>query len=97
MGKAEEAAVKRYPKSTEGESFMNPTSSADVRTPTAAAPSGAGDFWQPRTLEDLATAQGVAPADRPEDLLGQGAELWDDDVEFERFLAWWKESRRTGG
>ena len=75
---------------------MNPTSSADHRTPMP-APSGTGDFWHARTLDELAAAQGVGPVDRPEDLLGQGAELWDDDVEFERFLAWWNESHRTGG
>jgi hypothetical protein len=76
---------------------MSNTQSPDVPTPTPAPPSNAVDFWQPRTLEELAAAQGVGPVDRPEELLGQGADFWADEAEFERFLAWLNESRRTGG
>jgi hypothetical protein len=76
---------------------VNTTQPPDVPTPAAVPPSSAADFWQPRTLEELAAAQGVGPVARPEDRLGQGTELWADDAEFERFLAWLNESRRAGG
>ena len=48
-------------------------------------------------LEKLAAEQGVKPIDNPEELLGKGSDLWADDAEFEEFLAWLRESRRTGG
>jgi hypothetical protein len=56
-----------------------------------------GDFWRPKTLEELAAEQGVGPVERAEDLLGQGDDLWADDAEFEQFLAWLRESRQAGG
>ncbi len=43
-------------------------------------------FWQPKTAEELAAEQGI---DGPQDLdglIGDGAELWDTDEEFDEFL-----------
>lgn len=54
-----------------------------------------GRFWQSRTLEDLAREQGIQPAENLSDLLGQGADLWTDDAEFQNFLDWLEQSRRS--
>ena len=45
------------------------------------------DFWQRKTLEELASEQGVEPISRLEDILGKGAALWSTDTEFETFIA----------
>ena len=60
-------------------------------------PEGVADFWRPKKLEELAAEQGVKPIDNPQELMGPGSDLWADDAEFEEFLAWLRESRRTGG
>jgi hypothetical protein len=46
------------------------------------------------SLEDLARAQGVTLPQDIDRLLGQGADLFDDDVEFERYLEWLRQTRR---
>lgn len=43
-------------------------------------------FWRPRTIQDLAREQAVAPA-QFEKLMGSGRELWDTNEEFEKFVA----------
>lgn len=46
------------------------------------------DFWHDDVqLARLAAAQGVTPIRRLEDLWGKASELWDDDADFELFLA----------
>jgi hypothetical protein len=50
-----------------------------------------------RSLAELAAEQGLTGPQDLDTLLGAGADLWDDDAEFEAFLADLRESRRTGG
>jgi hypothetical protein len=45
------------------------------------------DFWKPKTLEELAAEQGIHAIKHLEEVLGQGVKLWQDDAEFEKFLA----------
>lgn len=40
---------------------------------------------QRKSIEDLAAEQGVKPT-RLDDILGKGADLWDSDIELERFV-----------
>ncbi len=42
-------------------------------------------FSERKSIEELAAEQGVKPA-RLEDILGKGADLWEGDREFERFV-----------
>lgn len=44
------------------------------------------EFWQDKTLEQLATEQSVSPIRQLEDVLGKGAELWETDEAFNGFL-----------
>jgi hypothetical protein len=50
-----------------------------------------------KTVEQLIAEQGTKPIDDLDDLIGEGADLWDDDADFERFLDWLSKSRRGGG
>ena len=50
-----------------------------------------------RSLAELAAEQGIAGPQDTDALFGAGADLWDDDADFETFLAGLRESRRTGG
>ncbi|HJT78554.1 MAG TPA: hypothetical protein VJ739_15220 [Gemmataceae bacterium] len=50
-----------------------------------------------RSLAELAAEQGLAGPQDLDALFGAGADLWDDDDDFEAFLAGLRESRRTGG
>ncbi len=40
---------------------------------------------QRKSVEELAAEQGVKPT-RLDDILGKGADLWDSDLELERFV-----------
>ncbi|MGA3326115.1 MAG: hypothetical protein ABSF45_16720 [Terriglobia bacterium] len=42
-------------------------------------------FPESRSIEELAAEQGVKPT-KLEDILGKGADLWESDQEFERFV-----------
>jgi hypothetical protein len=69
--------------------------SRDTTTPTPArlpAPER-----RTRSLAELAAEQGLTGPQDFDALLGAGADLWDDDADFEAFLAGLRESRRTGG
>jgi len=46
-----------------------------------------GDFWSPKTVEQLAAEQGVAPIADPAQVFGHGRDLWESDEEFEAFVA----------
>jgi hypothetical protein len=61
------------------------------------APFPAEDFWQPKSLEDLAAQQGVTPVASLEAVLGRAADLWKDEAEFDRFLQGIYERRRENG
>jgi len=52
------------------------------------------DFWQEKSLEQLAAEQSIQPLQRLEDILGHGAFLWENDEEFEAFLFASKSSNR---
>ena len=47
---------------------------------------GAEEFWRPKSLEQLAREQNVKPIERWEDVFGKGADLWDDEEDFQSFL-----------
>ena len=44
------------------------------------------NFWQTKTLEQLAEEQHVKPIARVEEVAGTAAGLWDSDEDFESFL-----------
>ncbi|HEY1859996.1 MAG TPA: hypothetical protein VGG61_06560 [Gemmataceae bacterium] len=50
-----------------------------------------------RTLVELAAAQGISGPQDFGALFGAGADLWDDDADFEAFQAAVRLSRRTVG
>jgi len=51
-------------------------------------------FWAPMTIEQLAAEQGVRLPQDIDALIGQGADLWEDDEDFERFLTGIGERRK---
>jgi len=54
----------------------------------------AEDFWQEKSVDQLAEEQGVRPVERLDDVLGRHADLWESDDEFERFVNGIYERRR---
>ncbi len=44
-------------------------------------------FWETKSLEELAAEQGVAPIEDLDEVFGRASELWDDNDDFDRFLA----------
>ncbi len=44
------------------------------------------DYWQEKSLEQLAKEQGVAPVKRLEDILGKSGDFFDDEEDFQAFL-----------
>jgi hypothetical protein len=50
-----------------------------------------------RTLTELAAAQGIHGPQDFDAVYGAGADLWDNDADFEALQAALRESRRTGG
>jgi hypothetical protein len=46
-------------------------------------------------VEELARRKGLSHAPTLEDLWGLAPDLFDDDAEFEMFLAWLRECRRS--
>jgi hypothetical protein len=61
--------------------------STEAKTPTLTPIPAKNEPAKQKSLEDLILEQGVAQTATFEHLLGRGAELWADDVEFEAFLA----------
>ena len=55
----------------------------DTRSVTDGGP--AAGFSDRKSIEELAAEQGTKPT-RLEDILGKGADLWEGDEEFEKFL-----------
>ena len=43
------------------------------------------EFWEQKTIEELAREQGKGPVNLDE-VIGRGAHLWTSDEEFEQFL-----------
>jgi len=58
-----------------------------------AAPSD-DDFWHERSVEELASLQGVAAPKTLNDVLGKGDDLWEDGADFESFVHGIYERRR---
>jgi hypothetical protein len=56
-----------------------------------------GSARRTRSLAELAAEQGVTGPQDVDALFGAGADLWDDDADFEAYLAGLRESRQTGG
>ena len=52
---------------------------------------------QAKSLSELAAEQGITGPQDYRALVGAGADLWDTDADFEKFVADLRESRRTGG
>jgi hypothetical protein len=50
-------------------------------------------FWQERSIEDLAAEQGVEIGRQLEKVDGAGADLWENDQEFEQFVEGIQERR----
>lgn len=76
---------------------MSKRSSHASRKPSRVADSSKRppmDFWEAKTIDELAAEQGIKPVERLEEVLGQGSDLWRDDAELESFLAAVRESRR---
>jgi len=46
----------------------------------------AEEFWEEKSLEQMAAEQGEEPLSALEDVLGKGADLWEDDEDFAAFL-----------
>ena len=79
---------------------MSGKSSRASRKSIEAAPASKrspADSWTVKTLEELIAEQGVRPIGQLEEILGRGADLWRDDVEFELFLTALRERRQKGG
>lgn len=71
-----------------------------ARQPTTPEPEATmptrGEFWESKSLNELIREQEVHPVERLDSLLGQGADLWNTDEEFEAFLSGIYERRRNG-
>ncbi len=50
-------------------------------------PAAASASWRSRTLDELAAEQGVKLPQDKQAMLGEGADLWESDKEFDDFLA----------
>ena len=51
------------------------------------------DFWESKSVEQLATEQDVKPVEDPNDLKG---DFWPEDESVDEFLAWLRALRREG-
>jgi hypothetical protein len=61
-------------------------------TPRVSPPTAVDNGLRAKSIDELMAEQGITG---PQDLDALAApDLWDDDAEFERFLAWLRESRR---
>ena len=70
----------------------------DLKTPSrrketafSEAKVSTSDFWQTKTVEELAVEQGVKPIENPDDLVG---DFWPEDESIDDFLVWLREIRR---
>ena len=52
-------------------------------------------FWMQATVEQLAKEQGVTVPQPVDELIGQGADLWDSNDDFESFLVGLREHRTS--
>jgi hypothetical protein len=66
-------------------------------TPEATALKPAAPERRHRTLAELAAEQGIEGPQDFDALCGAGADLWDNDADFDAFQTALRESRQTGG
>ena len=45
------------------------------------------EFWQPKSVEQLAAEQGIHAPQSIDVLIGAAADLWDSNEDFEQFLS----------
>lgn len=55
------------------------------------------DFWRDATVEDLAASQGVLLPQDVDQGVGEAADLWENDADFEAFVGGIYQRRREGG
>jgi len=60
------------------------TAFSETKVPTS-------DFWQTKTVEELAVEQGVKPIENPDELLG---DFWPEEESTDAFLIWLRKVRR---
>jgi hypothetical protein len=77
-----------------GEKQMSIARSYNPEQPDPASLPVGADLWPGKTLAELEAEQSVEQVARIEDLLGQGADLWADDAEFDQFLTWLQDCRQ---
>ncbi len=58
--------------------------------------SNVDDFWHDRSVEELASLQGVTIPKTLDEVLGQGTDLWEDGAAFDSFVHGIYERRREG-
>ena len=61
-----------------------------------AAEESVGDFWHDRSVEELASLQGVAVPKTLDEVFGKGTDLWEDGAAFDSFVHGIYERRRNG-
>lgn len=44
------------------------------------------DFWESRSIDELGEEQGIDAPQQFDGMIGAGADLWDDEEDFERFV-----------
>ena len=44
------------------------------------------DFWRTRTIDEIAAQQGIAVPQPLDQVIGAGADLWEDDGDCDRFV-----------
>ncbi len=54
------------------------------------------EFWNEPPIEQLMAQQGLAGPQRWTEIVGHGADLWDNDQQFEQFLREVRDRRQEG-
>lgn len=70
-------------------------SSESAKPPVAFSAPKANEERRAKSLAELAAEQGIPQPQDFEALFGAGADLWDNEADFEAFLAALRESRQS--
>lgn len=62
---------------------------------TEATTIGGSEFWQEKSVEELARDQGVAVPQPLDEIIGKGVDLWEDEADFDSFVGGIYERRRS--
>lgn len=57
-------------------------------------PAAPNDFWESRSIDELAEEQGIDAPQQFDGMIGAAADLWDDDEDVERFVNGIRDHRR---